>query len=122
MENISQWREELKSLHHQAETALLIVDMMSGMLVYYVVLVCHITLSRVSVLECVQLIIEDAKKKMDEQCQQDFVTQKPHQCSYCQKTFSFNCYLQRHILTPSGEKSYQCDYCQKRFTQQSNLQ
>ena len=40
MENIREWREELDSLHHQAETSLLIVDVMSGALVCQAVWVC----------------------------------------------------------------------------------
>ena len=55
------------------------MDMMSGALVYHAVWVCHVySVLCVSVFECVQLIIKDAKK-MDEQCQQELVTQKPHQ-------------------------------------------
>ena len=33
MEDINQWREELGTLHQQAETSLLIVDAMSGVLI-----------------------------------------------------------------------------------------
>ena len=33
MEDINQWREELETLHQRAETSLLIVDTMSGVLI-----------------------------------------------------------------------------------------
>ena len=63
MEDINQWREELESLHQQAETSLLIVDTMSGVF-SVTICVCHVLLLVCLCLsECVQLIMEDAKKK-----------------------------------------------------------
>ena len=85
--------------------------------------VCHIhSVLFVSVSECVQLIIK-VSKKMDEQCQQEFVTQKPHQHNYCQKRFSslVPCSDISSLFTHTGEEEHQCDYYQKKFTQRSTL-
>ena len=117
--------------------------------VRHAVWVCCVNFLCVSVLECVQLIINDANKKMVLECQQEVSIQKTRQClychkklplqtsmkrhilthtwkkiqqcGYCHKKFARRYTLKQHILTHTGEKSHQCDYCQKRFTQRSFL-
>jgi len=61
VEGYSQKREELAILHQQSETSLVILDTMSGVLADSVDISC----ARICVClsECVQLIMEDAKKK-----------------------------------------------------------
>ena len=59
---MNQWREELDTLRQQAETSLLIVDTMSGVLVESVSGSCDMLLC-LCLSECVQLVMDDAKKK-----------------------------------------------------------
>ena len=47
--------------------------------------------------------------------------EKPYQCEYCQKCFSLQSHLRKHIRTRIKEKPYQCEYSQKCFSTQSSL-
>ena len=37
--------------------------------------------------------------------------EKPYQCSLCDKTFSENRGLRKHMRIHTGEKPYQCSHC-----------
>ena len=47
---------------------------------------------------------------------------KSYMCPFCEKMWSNNYKLQRHILTHTGEKPYQCDICLRRFTQKAHME
>jgi KRAB domain-containing zinc finger protein len=46
---------------------------------------------------------------------------KPHNCTFCSKTFSRSCDLVKHRRIHSGEKLYSCTTCGKSFTHQTSL-
>ena len=46
---------------------------------------------------------------------------KPYQCSNCDKDFSNNSDLLKHVWTHTWEKLYQCSRCDKTFSDNSNL-
>lgn len=46
---------------------------------------------------------------------------KPYQCTVCSKHFSRNEHLQRHMYTHTGEKPYPCELCNRRFNRSEHL-
>ncbi|XP_064094973.1 zinc finger protein 239-like [Macrobrachium nipponense] len=42
-------------------------------------------------------------------------------CDICQKPFSKNAYLARHMVTHTGEKNFECHICGKKFSQNPHL-
>ncbi|XP_054628186.1 zinc finger and SCAN domain-containing protein 21-like [Dunckerocampus dactyliophorus] len=42
-------------------------------------------------------------------------------CSLCAESFSFKCYLTRHILSHTGERAFVCSVCGKRFVARVNM-
>ena len=46
---------------------------------------------------------------------------KPHQCTYCIKSFSVKSKLWTHMLVHSRKKSHQCSRCEKTFSESSSL-
>lgn len=42
------------------------------------------------------------------------------QCEYCQKTFSSNMSLQRHMRTHEGKRTHKCSHCSRSFYDQSS--
>ena len=63
VEDFSQWREELLMLHRQAETSLLIVATLQGIVADIMGVSSASLPACLHLLECVQLVMEDAKKK-----------------------------------------------------------
>jgi KRAB domain-containing zinc finger protein len=47
---------------------------------------------------------------------------KLYKCDICDKGFSQNDNLQKHIRTHTGDKPYKCDICGRVFSQNDNLQ
>ncbi|CAL4123189.1 unnamed protein product, partial [Meganyctiphanes norvegica] len=47
--------------------------------------------------------------------------EKTCQCNLCDKAFSMNCYLIKHLRTHTGEKTYQCRQCDKAFSLKTYL-
>ena len=47
--------------------------------------------------------------------------EKPYQCEFCRRGFSWQSHLKQHIMTHTKEKPYKCERCQKCFAQISNL-
>ena len=45
----------------------------------------------------------------------------PHACGVCGKRFAAPAWLQRHMLTHTGERPFHCMYCQNSFNRKSNL-
>ncbi|PRD24907.1 UNVERIFIED_CONTAM: zinc finger protein 16, partial [Trichonephila clavipes] len=42
--------------------------------------------------------------------------EKPHVCEFCNKPFSHNSSLKRHLLIHTKEKLYVCEMCNKAFS------
>ncbi|XP_041651167.1 zinc finger protein 32-like [Cheilinus undulatus] len=49
------------------------------------------------------------------------ISDRPHTCSVCNKTFRIKSILTRHMKTHTGEKPYSCSICGKSFIQRSYL-
>ncbi|KAJ8706467.1 hypothetical protein PYW07_012545 [Mythimna separata] len=47
--------------------------------------------------------------------------EKPYKCAICQRSFSRKGDVDRHSLTHTGEKPYKCDMCQRSFNRKSHL-
>ncbi|KAJ8705091.1 hypothetical protein PYW08_012411 [Mythimna loreyi] len=47
--------------------------------------------------------------------------EKPYKCEECERSFSQNVFLIRHIRTHTGEKPYKCHLCQACFSENGNL-
>ena len=45
----------------------------------------------------------------------------PFQCDLCEKKFTLQGHLNRHLKIHTGEKSFKCDFCEKKFTQKGDL-
>ena len=43
------------------------------------------------------------------------IGEKPHKCNQCEKAFSDNGNLRRHLKTYSDERPYKCSQCDKAF-------
>ena len=44
-----------------------------------------------------------------------------YSCPVCQKLFSAQFFLKRHLLIHTGEKPFPCHYCDKSFNRKANL-
>ena len=47
--------------------------------------------------------------------------EKPYQCNFCNKAFSWNDYLISHTRRRTKEKPYKCNQCDKTFSWNTNL-
>lgn len=47
--------------------------------------------------------------------------EKHYRCEFCNKAFAQQANLERHRRTHTGEKPFSCDVCHKKFTQKGNL-
>ncbi|GIY37610.1 zinc finger protein 484 [Caerostris extrusa] len=47
---------------------------------------------------------------------------KLHTCDLCNRNFSTNAYLQKHLILHAGEKPHECPICHKTFALKDNLQ
>ena len=48
-------------------------------------------------------------------------SEKPYQCSQCDKGFLHKCHLKKHMRTHTGDKPYPCLHCGKAFSENSHL-
>ena len=48
--------------------------------------------------------------------------EKPFQCDVCEKLFSHNSNLTKHMRVHTGEKPFKCNFCAKLFSDKGNLQ
>ena len=44
------------------------------------------------------------------------ISEKPYQCSQCDKGYLHKCHLKKHMRTHTGDKPYHCNQCDKAFT------
>lgn len=54
-------------------------------------------------------------------CKKNICKERNHVCMSCGKAFTHSYYLQRHMVTHTGEKQFACKTCHKRFTQNGHL-